>query len=127
MVTGIGVDIVEIKRFQRMVDRFGDRIAKRLLTTREFTQYQQRNNSLSFLAARFAAKEAASKALGTGIAKGIGFHMIEVVNNESGKPDLLFHDLALELIEQRSIHRCLLSLSDEKNYAVAMVVLETEE
>ena len=126
MVSGIGVDIVEIKRFQRMVDRFGDRVAQRLLTQREFAQYRQRNNSLSFLATRFAAKEAASKALGTGIAQGIGFHAIEVVNNGSGKPDLHFHDAALELLQQRNIHRCLLSLSDEKHYAIAMVVLETE-
>lgn len=126
MVAGIGVDIVEINRFQRMVDRFGDRIPQRLLTAREFAQYQQRNKSLSFLATRFAAKEAASKALGTGIAQGIGFHAIEVVNNESGKPDLQFHDAGLELVKQRRIQRCLLTLSDEKHYAVAMVVLESE-
>lgn len=125
MVFGIGVDIVEINRFQRMVERFGDRIAIRLLTPREFNQYQQRNNSLSFLASRFAAKEAASKALGTGITKGIGFHTIEVVSCESGKPDLLFHDAALELVKLHRIERSLLSLSDEKHYAVAMVMLET--
>lgn len=110
-----------------MVDRFGDRIAQRLLTSGEFLQYQQRNNSLSFLASRFAAKEAASKALGTGIARGIGFHAIEVMNDAAGKPDLLFHDAALELVKKRKIQRWLLSLSDEKHYAVAMVVLEAEK
>lgn len=125
MLSGIGVDIVEIARFQRMVERFGNRIARRLLTPQELAQYQQRNESLSFLASRFAAKEAASKALGTGIARGIGFHSIEVVNTTSGQPQLQFHGAALELVQQRGISHCLLSLSDEKHYAVAMVVLES--
>lgn len=126
MLTGIGVDIVEIGRFQRMKDRFGDRIARRLLTDNELEQFNKRNQSLTFLASRFAAKEAASKALGTGIAHGINFRSIEVVNDANGKPDLLFHDAALELIFQKKIVRCMLSLSDEKHYAVAMVVLESE-
>ena len=126
MISGIGVDIAEIARFQRMVDRFGDRIANRLLTNQEFQQYKKRNRSLSFLALRFAAKEAASKALGTGISAGIGFHSIEVMNNDMGKPELLFHGKANELVKHRNITRSLLSLSDEKNYAVAMVVLETD-
>lgn len=126
MISGIGVDIAEIARFQRMVDRFGDRIAHRLLTRQEFQQYKKRNRSLSFLALRFAAKEAASKALGTGIAEGIGFHSIEVINNHMGKPELVFHGVANDLIQQRDISRTLLSLSDEKHYAVAMVVLETD-
>lgn len=126
MLTGIGVDIVEINRFQRLNDRFGDRIARRLLTDRELLQYQKRHNSLSFLASRFAAKEAASKALGTGIARGIGFHSIEVKNNDHGQPELVFHDAARELINEKKIIRCLLSLSDEKHYAVAMVVMETD-
>lgn len=125
MISGIGVDIVEINRFKRMLERFGDRVARRLLTPREFEQFQQRNNSLRFLATRFAAKEAASKALGTGIAKGIGFHSIEVMNNTDGQPQLEFHDAALELVQQRNLQQCLLSLSDEKHYAVAMVVLES--
>ncbi len=109
-----------------MVDRFGDRIAHRILTEQEFQQYSKRNCSLSFLALRFAAKEAASKALGTGIAGGVGFHSLEIVNNEQGKPELHFHGNALDLANQKNITRSLLSLSDEKHYAVAMVVLETD-
>ena len=126
MLSGIGVDIAEISRFQRMLDRYGDRIAHRILTDREFQQFEKRNRSLSFLALRFAAKEAASKALGTGIAKGIGFHTIEVVNNDSGQPELVFHDAAIDLVKQKKISRSMLSLSDEKHYAVAMVVLEAD-
>lgn len=125
MLAGIGVDIVEINRFQRIVDRFGDRIASRLLTAQEFTQYQRRNNSLSYLASRFAAKEAASKALGTGIAKGINFHSIEVINNDNNGPELVFHGAASDLLIQKNIAQVMLSLSDEKHYAVAMVVLES--
>jgi len=126
MISGIGVDIAEIARFQRMQDRYGDRIARRLLTEQEFQQYKKRNCSASFLALRFAAKEAASKALGTGIARGIGFHSIEVVNDALGKPNLQFYSKASQLITDRKITRAMLSLSDEKNYAVAMVVLEVD-
>jgi len=126
MIFGIGVDIAEIGRFQRMVDRFGDRIAKRLLTNNELQQYKKRKRSLSFLALRFAAKEATSKALGTGISGGVGFHSVEVMNNDMGKPELIFHGKALDLVRQKKITRAMLSLSDERKYAVAMVVLETD-
>jgi len=124
VISGIGVDIAEIARFSRMLERYGDRIAKRILTEQEFSQFENRNRSLGFLASRFAAKEAASKALGTGIAQGIGFHGIEVVNDQHGKPELIFHHAAEALIKQREITNALLSLSDEKHYVVAMVVLE---
>lgn len=126
MLFGIGVDIAEISRFERMVDRFGDRIAQRVLTENEFQQYIKRNRSLGFLALRFAAKEAAGKALGTGISQGISFQSLEVVNNELGKPELFFHGVASELAQKNKINRMMLSLSDEKKYAVAMVVLESE-
>lgn len=126
MLAGIGVDIVEIDRFRRMIERYGDRIAERLLTEGEFDQFVRRNKSASFLATRFAAKEAASKAVGTGIAQGIGFHGIEVFNDTNGKPELLFHGKAKEMLERRYIKRWMLSISDEKHYAMAMVVLETE-
>ena len=125
MLAGIGVDIVEIDRFRGMIDRFGDRIAQSLLTPRELEQFYQRNQSARFLATRFAAKEAASKAMGTGIAQGVGFHAIEVSNDANGKPELLFHDKARALLQQQKIDRWMLSLSDEKHYAVAMVVLES--
>lgn len=126
MLAGIGVDIVEIDRFRRMIERYGDRVARRLLTEGEFDQYLRRNKSATFLATRFAAKEAVSKAMGTGMAQGIGFHGIEVFNDTNGKPDLLFHGKAKEVLEKRYIQRWMLSLSDEKHYAVAMVALETE-
>ena len=125
MIAGIGVDIAEVSRFESMLERYSDRIVRRILCEAECEQFERRNRRASFLASRFAAKEALSKALGTGIAKGIGFHSIEVVNDEQGKPELRFYGGAQALIEQHGISSALLSLSDEKHYVVAMVVLES--
>ncbi len=124
MISGIGVDIAEIARFKRLVTRYGDSFAHRILTDQEFNQYLKRKRSASFLASRFAAKEAASKAIGTGLSGGIWFHSIEVANDRSGKPELLFHDQADSHLKARKINHAMLSLSDEKHYVVAMVVLE---
>ncbi len=124
MLSGIGVDIVEIKRFSRLKKRYGIRIASRILTDQEMQQYEKRGHSTKFLASRFAAKEATSKAFGTGIAKGIGFHTIEVINNDEGKPELKFYGAAERYVRDNKITRCMLSLSDERKYTVAMVVLE---
>ncbi|MDJ0881595.1 MAG: holo-ACP synthase [Gammaproteobacteria bacterium] len=124
MIYGIGVDVVEIQRFNRIKNRFGDRFVQRLLTEKEMAQYDLRHQSIQFVATRFAAKEAASKALGTGIAKGLSFKSIEVYNDQQGKPQLQFYDAALEIVEKQQISQAFLSLSDEKHYAVAMVVLE---
>jgi len=126
MIAGIGVDIAEIARFKQMLERYHDRIVTRILCAAEQAQFERRNRSARFLASRFAAKEALSKALGTGIAQGIGFHSIEVVNDDLGKPCLQLHGAAKTLIEKRGIQQALLSLSDEKHYAVAMVVLESD-
>ena len=126
MIAGIGVDIAEVSRFEKMLERYADRIVRRILCEAERQQFERRNRRASFLASRFAAKEAVSKALGTGIAQGIGFHSIEVINDALGKPELHFHDAAQTLIEQRGITSALLSLSDEKHYVVAMVVLEAD-
>ncbi len=126
MIVGIGVDIAQIDRFEKLLERFGNRVAERLLTEREQAQFAQRNHSATFLASRFAAKEALSKALGSGIAGGIGFRSIEVVNDAQGKPELELHDQALLRMQQNKVSRSLLSLSHEKQYAVAMVVLERD-
>jgi holo-[acyl-carrier protein] synthase len=124
MITGIGVDIAEISRFTKLLERFGEKFARRLLTPAEYNQFVQRNHSATFLASRFAAKEAASKALGTGIACGLNFHSLQVTNNQQGKPELILHDMALTLSQQQGVKRTLLSISDEKQFVVAMVVME---
>lgn len=125
MIQSIGVDIVEIARIRTSLQKFGERFAQRILTETELDSFRQRNDSAVFLASRFAAKEAASKALGTGIADGVTFHSLEVVNNVRGKPSLLFHDRALEIYSDNRLVNCHLSLSDERRYCVAMVVLES--
>ena len=124
MITGIGVDIAETNRFSDLCQRYGDRIARRILTANEQEQFNARPHPEQFLATRFAAKEAAAKALGTGFDQGVGYKSIEVKNDVNGKPELCFHGTAAEIIQQRQINCTHLSISDEKNYVVAMVVLE---
>ncbi len=126
MIAGLGVDIVEIERTKKLLDRFGERFINRVLTANEIQQFEYRNCSATFLSSRFAAKEAASKALGKGIAAGVNFHSFEVSNDKYGKPQLQLHGAALELSQQMKVTRTLLTLSDEKHYAVAMVVMETD-
>ncbi len=123
MIFGIGIDILEIDRLNRGLSRFGDRFVKRILTQNEILQFELRKQSLRYLASRFAAKEAVSKALGTGMANGVGFHSIEVTNNKQGKPEVVLHDIPEHIIDPNQ-HRIFLSLSDEKQYVTAMAVIE---
>ena len=127
MIAGIGVDIAETARVQRLAAKFGARFARRILTEDELREFNRRRQSSSFLATRFAAKEATAKALGTGIGEQFGFHSVQIEHDDNGKPMLKFLDNGLELIARRKIGRAMISLSDEKNYVVAMVVLESQE
>lgn len=123
-VIGLGTDIVEISRLQVQLDK-SQKMAERVLTEAEFEQFQQHKFPARFLAKRFAAKEAAVKALGTGIGRGIGFQQVEVLNKESGQPYLKFYGQALLLCEQMGINNSFISISDEQAYAVATVILES--
>ena len=125
MIIGIGVDIVEIARVDKMHEKFGERFAQRVLTADELIEYRSRKNSSSYLAMRFAAKEAVAKACGTGIGEELGFHAMQIDNDAQGKPILSFLEAAGPLVKRLNIRNSLISLSDEKHYAVAMVVLET--
>lgn len=124
MIVGVGVDIAETKRFENLYSRYGERIARRILTESEQVEFGRRNNPASYLATRFAAKEAAAKALGTGFGRGVGYKSIEIKNNNQGKPMLKFINSALELARQKQVENVFVSLSDEKHYVVAMVILE---
>lgn len=123
MIFGIGVDLVHIPRMQDLLDKHGDKIAQRILSDAEFSCFQQALNRAAFLAKRFAAKEATAKALGTGFRDGLSLRHIAVVNNDMGKPELMFHDRGRRLLDELNIGRCLLSLSDEQDYATAYVTL----
>jgi len=125
MIIGIGVDIAEIARVDRLREKFGERFARRILTADELLEFRRRKNSSSYLASRFAVKEAVAKAFGTGIGKQLGFHSMQIDNDANGKPELRFMPDASELVEQRQVRNALISLSDERHYVVAMALLES--
>ncbi|MES2499749.1 MAG: holo-ACP synthase [Pseudomonadota bacterium] len=125
MIFGIGTDIVEVSRIEASIAQFGDDFAKRILADSEFASYQQSHIKPRFLAKRFAAKEAFSKALGTGLRAPATFQNIAVSHDDLGKPILV---LAVELqamLSGRNITQMHVSISDEKNLAAAFVILET--
>lgn len=125
MIIGIGVDIAEIARVDRLIAEFGDRFARRVLTDAEMQEYRRRKDASSYLATRFAAKEAVAKACGTGIGAQLGFHSMQIENDDSGKPVLRFMQDASELLSRLQVRNSLISLSDEKHYVVAMALLES--
>ena len=123
-VLGIGIDLVECARIQHSLDRFGERFLHRVFTEGE-TEYSM---SMKFparhLAARFAAKEAVSKAFGTGIGKAMGWKNIDIQKRPSGEPFLVFSGPAKELATQRGVTSALVTLSHTEHHAMASVVLE---
>jgi holo-[acyl-carrier protein] synthase len=123
MTIAIGTDIVEIQRIASALERQGDKFVQRILTESEIAEYQARGNSVAFLAKRFAAKEAIAKALGTGIGRGISFQHMIVSNNSEGAPQVELQANAAERLKQLGGSNVLLSLSDEKNYALAYVAI----
>lgn len=126
MIVGTGIDLVEIERIQRSVDRFGKRFLDRVYTEPEQAYCLRKRNAAESLAARFAAKEAAAKALGTGISHGVSWLEIEVVREPSGRPTLRFHGRALEWAKRLNSHRAALSLTHTGTLAMANVVLEDD-
>ncbi|HLF66594.1 MAG TPA: holo-ACP synthase [Gammaproteobacteria bacterium] len=124
MIIGIGTDIVQIARIDKSLTRFGDRFAQRVLTEEEYAIFLQQSDQARYLSGRFAAKEAAVKALGTGFSQGIGFTQIGVRHDAAGKPELYFLGLALKKIQQKNAGAAHLSITHEKEYALAFVVLE---
>jgi holo-[acyl-carrier protein] synthase len=126
VIFGIGTDIVSIKRIDDNLEKYGDRFARRILTQEELAGYQETVRKSHFLAKRFAAKEAAAKALGTGFRDGLNLQDFSVSNDELGKPVLEFSPRAREELKSRGIGSCHLSLSDEHDYAVAFVTFENQ-
>lgn len=123
-IFGIGVDIIEIDRINSSIEKLGDAFAKKVLHPNELKKYLATKRKAHYLAKRFAAKEAFAKALGTGIIEGVTLPRIEVVNNQDGKPEIVLHEMTLERFESFDLKSIHLSISDEKNYAVAQVILE---
>ncbi|QXO17784.1 holo-ACP synthase [Vibrio ostreae] len=125
MIVGLGTDIAEIARIEQVLARSGTAFAARILTPQELALFAARKQQSRFLAKRFAAKEAASKALGTGIAGGVSFQDFIISNDELGKPVLSLQGKAAELAAGAGVTALHLSISDERHYAVATVILES--
>lgn len=126
MIIGIGTDLVEIGRIQTALERFGDRFAQKVLVPREYQRFAAHRKPAAYLAKRFAAKEALSKALGTGIRDPVSWHNIGVVNHASGQPYFELSAALAQFIRERGIRTVHVSLTDERGMAAAFVVLEGE-
>ncbi len=125
MILGIGVDVIELDRVRRVIARHGDRFFGRVLTEREQSYCLRHRDPGPSVGARFAAKEAWLKALGTGLAEGIGWHDVEVVRKAHNDPPRFeVHGRAAELAAARGVVASHLSISHERSVAVAFVVLE---
>ena len=127
MIVGIGQDICDVKRIESTIIRFGDRFKNRIFTIREIKKCESRLNFVDSYARRFAAKEACSKALGTGFKKGVFYKDIEVINLKSGKPTIELKGGALDQFRLITINNkdasIEISLTDDKKLALAIVII----
>tara|TARA_Y100000590_G_scaffold466571_1_gene642465 strand:- start:3171 stop:3557 length:387 start_codon:yes stop_codon:yes gene_type:complete len=125
MIIGIGTDIIDIRRIQNTISKYGMRFKTKCFSKNEIIRSEKLYNSINSYAKRYAAKEACSKALGTGLAKGIFWKDIEIQNNEDGKPFIILHNNALKRIIKLTNKKYIIdvSLSDERNYAIANVII----
>lgn len=124
MIVGSGIDLAEIDRIQHSVERYGQRFLDRVFTPNEQAYCLRKRKSAESLAARFAAKEAGAKALGTGINYGVNWLEIEVVRLPGGRPTLNFHGRAAEFADRLGAVRAALSITHTNSLAMASVVLE---
>ena len=126
MIHGNGIDIINIYRIKRVIEKYGNRFKKRCFTISEIERSEKRLKSIESYAKRYAAKEACAKALGTGLARGVFWKDIEVENNQYGKPFIKLHGKANEIyknMNKTSNTQIEVSLSDEKKYAIANVTI----
>ncbi len=127
MILGIGIDLVSIERIEQLENKFKEKFLEKIFTENEVISSKKKSNQKIFLAKRFAVKEAFSKAIGLGIGRGINFLDVETFNDEFGKPQIKILNNKEEFLKRHfccesfSIH---LSISDEKTFASAMVVIE---
>ena len=127
MIYGVGTDVVEIARVKAVLEKYGERFARKILCESELRRFQVHRLPANYLAKRFAAKEAFTKALGTGIRAPANWHGVWVRNLPSGKPVLEFSRALKELMDRKGVTSAHVSLSDEKEVAFATVVLECEK
>jgi len=123
MIIGIGTDIVQRARIERLLQRFGKRFLDRILSVEERLIFEKSTLPIAFLAKRFAAKEAVAKALGVGIGAHLAFNQISITNHQNGKPRVCFLEKAHQYVRKLGDLAVHISLSDEKHYALAFVVI----
>jgi len=124
MILGTGIDIIEVQRIKASHERFGERFLSRILLPDEIAYCLSHREPAPFLAARFAAKEAISKAFGTGIGAQLSWKDMEVKRRDSGEPYVVLHGQGQKLMEERKGRSLLISLSHTENYAAAIATLE---
>jgi holo-[acyl-carrier protein] synthase len=124
MVIGLGTDLIEIERIERSVARFGERFLERVFTPGEIAYCQAKKGSAESFAARFAAKEAGAKALGTGISRGVGWKDLEVRRQSGQRPELHLSGRAQEIAQSLGVRKMSLSLTHSRQMSMAVVVAE---
>jgi len=128
MIIGIGIDIIDIRRIDKTIKKFGFRFINKCFLNSEINKSKTRKKSTESYAKRYAAKEACSKALGTGLARGVFWKDIEVINDKFGKPKIILHNKAKKLLNKFNYKNpnIEVSLSDERDYAIANVIIFNE-
>jgi holo-[acyl-carrier protein] synthase len=127
MIVGIGTDLAEVSRVRASISRFGERFVNRIYTARERAYAQAKANAAERFAARFAAKEAGMKAIGTGWNRGVTWKDFEVLNERSGRPQLLLHGVAQQIAAKLGVTNVALSLTHTPEIAFAVVILESRD
>ena len=126
MIISNGIDIIDIRRIKKTISKYSNRFKERCFHPEEINRSESKLKSAESYAKKYAAKEACAKALGTGLARGVFWKDIEVKNNRFGKPEIKLHNNALNFVKKISKQNNFsieVSLSDEKNYAIANVII----
>ena len=124
MIIGTGIDLAEVPRIRASIERYGDRFLQRVYTEQERAYVQRKANKFERYAARFAAKEAGMKALGTGWRRGVTWHDFEVANLPSGRPTLRLHGVARAIADKMGVRNINLSLTHTTENGMAFVIFE---
>ncbi|MHB1333258.1 MAG: holo-ACP synthase [Sulfuriferula sp.] len=125
MIYGVGTDMVAVARMARLLARYGEHAVQRILAPQEWPEFARKSDGARFLAKRFAAKEALAKAAGTGLRSPVGLSNIRVQHTSLGQPELVFATELQTWMTTRGVTRAHLSISDETDYVIAFVILET--
>jgi len=125
VIVGLGIDVAEVDRIRQAIERHGRRFIDRVYTAAEIAYVERKVNRFERYAARFAAKEAGMKAIGTGWKRGVRWHDFEVINLPSGRPTLQFHGAAAKVAEQLGVRNTALSITHTAGEGVAIVILES--